>query len=66
MSSICDCINAYRLTETLSKAMKLQRMQQAVASGCHREAQEDDFCESSLVVAWHNFLHHLASTCCHS
>lgn len=44
MSSICDCINAYRLTETLSKAMKLQRMQQAVASGCHKEAQEASFC----------------------
>ena len=66
MSSICDCINAYRLTETLSKAMKLQRMQQAVASGCHKEAQEDNFCESSFVVAWRNILHFLASTCCHS
>ena len=62
MSSICDCINAYRLTETLSKAMKLQRMQQAVASGCHKEAQEDNFCESFFVVAWHNILHYLAST----
>ena len=58
MSSICDCINAYRLTETLSKAMKLQRMQQAVASGCHKEAQEASYCESPLNV-WHT-LHYLS------
>ena len=45
MSSICDCITAYNLNEVLSKATRLQRMQQAVANSCSGEAQENDLCE---------------------
>lgn len=37
MTGICDCITAYKLTDVLSKATRLKRVQQALMDGCHRE-----------------------------
>ena len=34
MSSICDCITAYKLNEVLSKATRLKKMQHVLVSDC--------------------------------
>ena len=41
MSGICDCITAYKLTDVLSKATRLKRMQQALVDGCHGDSPPD-------------------------
>ena len=38
MTGICDCITAYKLTDVLSKATRLKRMQQALVEGCQGES----------------------------
>lgn len=42
MSGICDCITAYKLTDVLSKATRLKRMQQVLMDGCHGETSPDE------------------------
>lgn len=41
MSGICDCITAYKLTDVLSKATRLKRMQQVLVDGCHPDTSAD-------------------------
>ena len=42
MTGICDCITAYKLTDVLSKATQLKRVQQAFMDGCQGERPPDE------------------------
>ena len=42
MTGICDCLEAYKLTDTLSKAASLGRCQQVLARSCNPEAAKDN------------------------
>lgn len=41
MDGICDCLQAYKLTDTLSKAARLTRIQQLMARSCTPDAAKD-------------------------
>ena len=42
MTGICDCITAYKLTDVLSKATRLKRMQQVLVDGCYKGNPPDE------------------------
>lgn len=41
MTGICDVITAYKLTDVLSKATRLKRMQHVLVDGCQGETPPD-------------------------
>ena len=51
MSGICDCITAYKLTDVLSKATRLKRMQQALVEGCQGQNRPDEQGQTPYMAA---------------
>lgn len=65
MTGICDVITAYKLTDVLSKATRLKRMQQVLVDGFQPDTPHNEPGMALSLMPWwqHPCSIHLATMC---